>query len=77
MGYENVTSALVVIIWLVLRSTATVSVSTNAHPSIFDVILRNFSALRIVKKRAENYIGKLFVNLRISELQKANPTWNC
>ena len=48
MGYENVTTALVVI-----------------------------NALGLVRKGAENYIGKIFGNLRISELQKANPTWNC
>jgi len=41
MGYENVTTALVVI-----------------------------SALGLVKKGTENYIGKILGNIRISELQK-------
>ena len=48
MGYENVTTALVVI-----------------------------SALELVKNGTENYIGKILGNIRISELQKVNPIWNC
>ena len=37
------------------------------------LVVINYSALGLVKKGAENYIGKMLGNIRISELQRVNP----